>query len=241
MQTFGSDLTVDVGGSINLSGFTIYSTPDPGNLLLIAGQDITIGDNAQVVANGTMNSSLTLVVDNAFPTAPGVGPGQFLLDTTGLICAGPICSGGMQTPVRIYTAARPQNTINNAIDGMPFIPGPFAVDTPTEQWGIYYPGGVYGGVAFTIYYKEPQAIPPVPPAPPPPVPPPTPSTTITANFSQLPSLLPSLQPPRIPYVFPNYHFQVCMRTKRASFCDPTFSPYGSFIFEDDVYWIGASF
>lgn len=235
MQTLGSDVTVTTGGSILLSGFAFYSTPDPGHLLLIAGGDINIGLNAQVIANGIAagTSSLTLVVDNAFPTSPNVGPGQFVFDGT--------LTTGMPGTVelRIYTARRSQNTLTNAtINGQMYTPGPFAVDTSTEMWELYYPSGAYGGMmtAFTIYYKEPQSIPPTPtPSPPAPSP-----QNIAANFTALLNLLPVLNSPAVPFRFPAYHFQLCNKTNDLD-CDPSFSPYGSFIFEDDVYWIGTSF
>jgi hypothetical protein len=172
---------------------------------------------------------LTLVVDNNFPTAPNVGPGQFVLDAGGLVTA------GMNTEVRIYTARRSQNTIDEMINGAMFTPGAFGVDTATEQWKVYYPGGTYGGDAFNLYYKEPQIIPPAPPIP-------TPSglpaaeqrvffNLEAANFVELPYILPVLN------LANWYHFRVCDRFH----CDPTFSPYGSFIFEDGVYWIGTEF
>jgi filamentous hemagglutinin family protein len=240
MQTFGSDLTVNSGGSINLSGFTIYSTPAPtGNILLIAGQDITLGTNVQVVANGTIDSSVTLVVDNAFPAAPNVGLGQFVIDA-----GATLSSGGGLSPLLIYTARRPQNTINAPLNGAVFVPGPFAVDTTTEQWGTYYAGGTYGVTPFKIYYKEPQAVPPPPnPIPSGPSEPPRRFfENIDANLVQLAQLLPLLEAPICPLSFPSYHFQLCTENEGESFyCDPTFSPYGSFIFEDDLYWIGDSF
>jgi hypothetical protein len=225
MRTFGSDLTVTVGGSITLSGYTIYSTPDPGNLLLIAGQNISIGSSAQVIANGTANSSLTLVVDNNFPTAPNIGPGQFLLEGTGTVSTGAVGT----TPLRIYTARPSQNTITTSINGIPFVEGPPEIDSPTEEWATYYPGGAYGGVQFTIYYKEPQPVPPIPFA------------NIVANSGQLADLLPVLNVMRTPYQSLNYHFQLCvemrMGGKNWDVCDPILSPYGSFIFEDDLYWV----
>ncbi len=218
MQTFGSDLTVIAGGSINLTGFTTISTPAPtGNLLLIAGQNISIGSTSQVIASGTVNSSLRLVVDNQFPTAPGIGPGQFIL------AAGGVVSAGAGTPVRIYTARRTQNGISSPINGAFFSPGPFAVDSSTEQWTTYFPGGTYGGAFFKIYYKEPQ-----------PIPQSKLFQFVAANLVQLADLLPVLKAPR-------YHFQICEEDRQWKYCAPTFSPYGSFIFEDDVYWIGTQF
>ena len=226
VQTFGSDLTMTVGGSINLSGFTILSTPGPtSNILLIAGQNITIGNSAQIINYGTINSTLTLVVDNRYPAPPFAGPGQFTLDAEGII------STGTGTPLKIYTSQRSQNTIQAPINGTPYVPGPIAVDTPTEQWGVYYPNGVYGGAAFTIYYKEPQPIPPdvqhrI-------------FTNIAANLVQLADLLPSFLPV-LDLSIGHYHFQICDKINGLE-CEPTFSPYKSFIFQDGVYWIGAEF
>ena len=248
LETFGSDLTLITGGSISLTGFTTYSTPAPtGNLLLIAGQNISIGDLSQVIANGTADSSLIMVVDNDFPAPLGIGPGRFILDNGGAV------SAGTGTAVRIYTARRNQNNIQDLINGTPFIPGPFGVDTASEKWQIYYPLGAYGGGPFTIYYKEPTVT--------------SIYKSIAANLGQLADLLPLLKTQRLPSIFPNYHFSLCNITKyqnckkrKSSIfckkdrreaqvkpnkidktCDPTFSPYGSFIFEDDVYWVGTEF
>ncbi len=230
IQTFGSDITLTTTGSIDVTNASTISVPAPtGNLLLIAGQNITIDGTSQLLAQGTINSSLTLDVDNAFPTAPSIGPGQFIL------AAGGIVSAGAGTPVKIYTAKRSQNTIQASINGTPFVPGPFGVDTATEKWSVYYPSGTYGGGAFTIYYKEPQGIIPI-----------TPTSVIrviynniAANLVQLAYLLPVLQPV-LSVTRGHYHFQLCDNPNKLP-CAPTFSPYGSFIFEDGVYWVGTSF
>src|SRR5690606_15660337 len=158
LQTFGSDLTMTMGGSIDLVGASI-STPAPtGNLLLIAGVNITLDGTTEVTALGTTASSLTLVVDNSFPTSPGIGPGAFILDAGGILSTEP----GM--PLKIYTAARDQNTVNSPINGVPFVPGTLGVDTSTEEWEVYYPGGSYEGGAFKFYYKT-EETPPSPPGP----------------------------------------------------------------------------
>ncbi|HEX2582727.1 MAG TPA: hypothetical protein VHL30_01275, partial [Chlamydiales bacterium] len=146
-----------------------------------------------------------------------------------------VLSAGGSTELRIYTARRPQNTIDAPINGVTFVPGSFAVDSATEQWGIYYSGGVYFvGTPFTIYYKEPQAIPP-----------PIPFPNVVANLGQLEDLLPVINILRTPYRCLNYHFQLCVQMHISgetwNVCDPIFSPYGSFILEDNLYWIGTSF
>ena len=88
--------------------------------------------------------NVTLVIDNLFPTAPLIGPGFFSINST-------LSSSGQ---LRIYTAMRSQNQINDLINGSPFIPGTLFVDTNEEMWATYYPGGNYGGGPFTIYYKD---------------------------------------------------------------------------------------
>ena len=73
IETFGSDLTLTAGGSVFLLAESTVAVPAVGNLLIIAGRDITVDNTANVTVNGT--GSLTLVVDNDFPTAPGIGRG----------------------------------------------------------------------------------------------------------------------------------------------------------------------
>ena len=84
--------------------------------------------------------------------------------------------------------------------------------------------------AFTIYYKEPQPITPFIPVI---------FNNIGVNLIQLARVLPILQPV-LGLARGHYHFEVCDEANGLP-CDPAFSPYESFIFEDDVYWIGAGF
>ena len=165
MQTLGSNLLLVVHGSTNLAGNTVFSVPDPGNLALISGQNISIGDllgsNTQVeVIGGTSASSLTLVVDEDFPVPPGFGSGSFTLYNGATLSASNIA-----TPVRIFTSQRSLNMIGTTINGVAFVPGPELVDSPTEQWGVYFPSLFYGGTGFTLFYKHGDITPP--PTPPP--------------------------------------------------------------------------
>ncbi|WP_420422220.1 hypothetical protein [Simkania sp.] len=237
LQTFGGDLIVTAKDSINVFGFSTISTPAPvGNLLMIAGRDIHIGEPAQVIALGTTNSSLTLVVDDRFPAFPEIGPGRFILEP-----GATLTTGSADVPLKIYTARRSQNSIGTTLNGATFIPGPYNVNTATEQWVIYYSAGTYEGAPFKIYYKEPIPF--------------MFYRNIAANLVQLADLL--------PFSFPRYHFMVCTEVRekwleeypcpvnnhdndhedreKRCWCAPDFSPEGSFIFEDDVWWIGESF
>ncbi|MES2272860.1 MAG: filamentous hemagglutinin N-terminal domain-containing protein [Chlamydiota bacterium] len=165
MRTFGSDLTVTALGSIILSGFATFQTPEPGHLLLNAGVDVSIGTNSSVIANGMSagTSSLTIVVDGLFPTSPGIGPGQFILAAGGIVETG----GEGIVPLQIFTAVRSQNVINAPINSEVFVPGPEFVDSNTERWGVYYPNSFFGGTpdTFVIFYKNTGVIPPIPPTP----------------------------------------------------------------------------
>ncbi|MFY9715872.1 MAG: hypothetical protein WAJ84_04660, partial [Candidatus Rhabdochlamydia sp.] len=92
---------------------------------------------------------------NLFPVSPLIGPGFFSINST-------VSTSG---ELRIYTATRSQNQINDLINGSPFTPGTLFVDSNQEIWATYYPGGGYGGGPFTIYYKnstiEPPIVPPI--------------------------------------------------------------------------------
>lgn len=236
MRTFGSDLTVVAGGSISLSGFTTYSTPAPiGNIYLVAGQNVSIGNSSQVTVNGVVNSSLNIVVDNNFPFSPGIGPGQFNL------AAGGVVTAAGETPVRIWTARRSQNIINNTINSTTFVPGPFDVNTNTEQWSTYFSAGSYLNTSFKIYYKEPILSSVAAPFQQVAFPKNQFFNDIAANLVQLSDLLPVLKmPPLWRDRFPSYHFQICDKERDWKVCDPVFSPYGSFIFEDHLYWISPT-
>ena len=199
-----SDILIQTSGSVSAQGL--------GDVSLIADNSIRLETTSIVTAN---TGNLTLIVDNRFPTPPGMGLGAFILNAGATLTAGgQLC---------IYTARRSQNIINELVNGVPFIPGAFNVNTLIETWAAYFPNGGYGGLAFNFYYKEGT-----------PVLGPVYFNNVAANLVQLPALLPIIKPPRIPLYFPNYHFQVC----EGKVCAPTLSPYGSFIFEDALWWIG---
>nr|NGX46337.1 hypothetical protein [Chlamydiota bacterium] len=126
------------------------------NMLLIADQDIQLGPSAIFrAAGGAANppppsgsGEITLVVDNAFPSAPDIGPGRFITNRARIETRGPL---------RIFTAKRIQNTINGPIkfDGSEifFVPGSLLIDSDTERWKSYFPDS-FGGFPFTVFYKE---------------------------------------------------------------------------------------
>lgn len=194
-----------------------------GNAWLISNDDIRFGPNGEAMSS---MGDLTLVVDNSFPVSPGIGPGRFIFDTNANLTS--------DGELRIYTARRSQNIISEMINGLAFTPGPFDVDSSTETWGTFYPDGAYGGLAFNFYYKEGT---------------PSSETDLTqaqqgmffvgvaANLVQLSDLLPILTQKLSPFRFPSYHFRLCTEEDVIESCAPTLSPYGSFIFEDDLWWV----
>ncbi|QVL57504.1 MAG: filamentous hemagglutinin N-terminal domain-containing protein [Simkaniaceae bacterium] len=205
---------------IGHGGQNIATTFQPSTILLKAGVDLNTTSVAGAGISQIVNSNgpLTLVVDNLFPFYPGEGSGGISLGADSLLSA--------TGELRIYTAFRSENTINAPINGVAFAPGPFDEDTPTEQWRIYFADGTYSGALFKIYYKEPIII--IPPT--------------EVGASSLADILPLLWSHRLNIPIPSYHFEVCEEwNNQRQNCSPTLSPYGSFIFEDDLYWIGQEF
>ncbi len=125
-----------------------------GDLTVIAGRDINLQPFGRIRTEGTGNT--VIVVDNDFPTAPGIGPGQLNMNVHSRIGT----TGGPS--VQIFTAKRSQNSILNnygstfvdaAINGTEFTPGTLFVDSATEIWQTYFPSSS-GGTPYTIFYKD---------------------------------------------------------------------------------------
>lgn len=139
-----------IGGSASTSNYAQIghggSSPftTTGQLTAIAGKDIIMQSNAGSANIINAGGNVTLVTDNLFPVAPLIGSGFFSINST-------LSARGQ---LRIYTAVRSQNQINDLINGSPFTPGTLFVNTNEEMWATYYPGGSYGGGPFTIYYKD---------------------------------------------------------------------------------------
>lgn len=136
-------------GNIFMARDSLMFNQSPDPLLAIANFDILMTQNAAVL---TTLGSLTLVVDNAFPVSPGVGNGKIVKEIGATI-------GSLSGPVRIFTARQPLNQIQGSINGVIYVPGPQFVNTPLEQWATYYPSS-FNGFPFTIFYKDPTAVPP---------------------------------------------------------------------------------
>ncbi len=162
--TLNGNISLLVDGSISLVGGSasetsyaqighggLYPFITTGQVTAIAGKNIVMQSNtgsANIINKG---GDVTLVTDNLFPVSPLIGPGFFAINST-------VSASG---ELRIYTATRSQNQINDLINGSPFTPGTLFVDSNEEIWSTYYLGGGYGGGPFTIYYKEPPIVPPI--------------------------------------------------------------------------------
>lgn len=188
----------------------------PSNVRVIAGTDITLISQARIESPG---GSLILVVDNKYPHFPLVGNGSIFLDAPSLLSS--------LGPLRIYTADQSLNTLDGTLNGASFKAGPFNTNSPTEEWQTYYPNGSYSNTLFKLYYKFPILHPISPLI----------AENHAANLTALNNLLPNLSMLRAPFRFPSYVAKICEEkypsAKRR--CAPTLSPYGSFIFEDDIW------
>lgn len=129
-----------VGGNSAVSGSSkIFASR---KLQAIANVDIQLL-RGSTVTNGS--GEIDLVVDNAFPSPTGKGPGKFVIQSNASLT--------VHSPLRIFTSMRTQNQIGTTLNGAAFVPGPYLVNSATEQWGTYFPSS-FGGVPFTIFYKD---------------------------------------------------------------------------------------
>ena len=153
IDTGTGDLTLEIEGVTDASGITLgvgsTLTATTGDILLISAVDITAPGAATISTTG--GGDITLVVDNAFPTAPGIGPGLFdMADMT-------ITGGGL---VRLYAGDFGISTFPASINGTAYDPA-----SGFNQTGnTYYPGGS-GGTPFHVFYKSDAPQPPSPPSP----------------------------------------------------------------------------
>lgn len=149
VQTHGSlGFTMDAGANINLFD-NAQVTTDGTSILMIA--DINIRMNPTSLIDMVMplvpGSTVTLVVDDAFPARPLIGPGAFIMSNGAQIMT------TERPPIAIYTAQQSLNLIAGLINGSAFSAGTLFVDTDSERWCIYYPDGL-NVVPFRVHYKN---------------------------------------------------------------------------------------
>lgn len=113
------------------------------NVLVIADRNMQM---TELPGNPSKITSTfaTLVVDNYFPTPPGIGPGFFSMTPNATIIR----------DTQIFSARQPLNSILGTINGVNYVAGPEFADTNRERWGVYYPDPFFGGPQYTIFYKN---------------------------------------------------------------------------------------
>lgn len=149
----GGDLLMDLrdgagktnSGSGDLTlGNNVLIQSTSGNILMKSVNNIVAAGSGAIQ---TGSGSLTMVVDNLFPTPPGVGSGIFSIPQVNLSTGGSL--------LRLYAGLYGSGTFPAFINGTLYYVG-----SPLEQTHIYYPGGS-GGIPFEVYYKTGPGISPI--------------------------------------------------------------------------------
>lgn len=139
-----SSLNVRAGDNINLVENALITNAG-GTLEVIAGNDINMSSLAQIINGG--GDLVNIVVDDDFPSPPGIGPGALNMATGSIIFGDGL--------VRVFTARQGQNNIQGLINATPFVPGPLYADQAPEKWLTYYFDSFFHtGSPFTIFYKD---------------------------------------------------------------------------------------
>jgi filamentous hemagglutinin family protein len=139
---------LDSRANINL--FDLATVRSNGtDILLIADSNIRMNATSSIDFSAPLipGSTVTLVVDNAFPAAPLIGPGMFFMEN------GAVIMSMERPPIAIYTALQNLNLIAGSINGAFFSPGTLFLDTNEEQWCTYYPDGA-NVLPFRVHYKN---------------------------------------------------------------------------------------
>jgi hypothetical protein len=130
----GSPLDLTVNGTVSASG----------TLMGRADKDVTL-DGATLISLG---GRTTLIVDDAFPDAPGIGPGSFRITNPSTIT----------TPANglgIFLARHTQVDVpagSLMLNGKPFDDSPQSAFVHFNTW--YTVSEPFDGAAFTIFFKE---------------------------------------------------------------------------------------
>ena len=146
--TSGSDIVLMGANGSNPSCLQVSNALSADALTVTANVSIDVNNFSRIEHQGS--GDLTVVVDNAFPTTPDMGPGAFVLSEDASIGR---ASGGS---LRIFSSIRSQNKTAGAnnVNGLTFIPGPQFVDSEIERWGVYYPNAFIGADTYTFFYKN---------------------------------------------------------------------------------------
>ncbi len=170
----GGTFSILAGGNINYASSSTGLVLTSGELgaTLDSGANINLLDNAQVFSAGTdifliadtsirMNptslidftaplvpgSTVTLVVDDQFPSPPLMGSGGFIMSLGAMIMT------VERPPIAIYTSQQGLNFIAGQINGSFFSNGTLFIDRNEEQWCTYFPNG-QNVLPFRVHYKN---------------------------------------------------------------------------------------
>ncbi len=167
VQTTTGAITLTAGNDIDLNGLATTLLSTSGPIFSTAGNNTNVTQNVATSGPITMISGVNmfllspttnisssaspviLVVDNDFPSPPGIGPGFFSM------AAGSQVNSGPGQPLQVFTAQQNLNImIPGFLNGFTFAPGTIFIDTDTEHWCVYYPDPFFGGPGYTIFYKN---------------------------------------------------------------------------------------
>lgn len=176
VQSLTGPSSLKVGGTLTVNNSVLHSATTmninagnvnvigaPGtvsagnNLLMIAGNSISLTNGALVTSSG---GSTSLVVDNSHPTS--LGSGSFTIDATSSV------NSALPNPLFIYSADQAQNMVDPAatFNGVTYTPAVTNVNRPPNNpptmtsvfWGIFFPlvpvpAVPNIGVPATFFYK----------------------------------------------------------------------------------------
>lgn len=145
----GNDFFLGIGQNIQTAGA----------INLVAGRDLTLEANASITST---LSSVTIVVDNNFPTCPFTA----MRSEIGIFSMQP-GSSITGTPLLIFTAQQQLNSVAGLLNGSNFSPSPqLFSDSATEVWCTFFscpssfsscsgtPFAPGLGSPFTLFYKD---------------------------------------------------------------------------------------
>jgi filamentous hemagglutinin family protein len=152
--TTSADIALNAGGNITIASAG-SSTIIARNFTAIANGNFTSG--ASLAAGINVAGAITLVIDNANPSAPNIGGATlFMGNFTNFSSTSP--SNGS---IFVYTARESQNTVLGGaqLNGAAYVAptaAEFAVNTDRAQWSTYYPSGFTPAAptTYTFFFKE---------------------------------------------------------------------------------------
>lgn len=144
-------VSITASGNVTLGRLSSIGSGN-GPILIKSQHDIHMCADSSISLLSFISGArqpITLVVDDQ-----STGTGSFIMESGARIGTDPAACA----PVQIFTSRRTYNQIDGLINGVPFVPGKFSMNTATEQWSMT---DLYGSLNieapyFIIFYKEPK-------------------------------------------------------------------------------------